>query len=145
MFKVLGFIASGSRPTQHLCLDQVLDRDEILSSTETQAESHILFKVLGFVALVSLSFPEACPHTCFPSFLNPRGKGVSQAAETSLLPAPTLPSPVPPGAWPPLKVIVPDAPGLFAPTFLLRLTTHDKPNRMKPNPDFSQEMFWGTT
>lgn len=33
-------------------------------------------------------------------------------------------------------VIVPIAPGLFAPTFLLRLTTHDKPNRTKPNPDF---------
>lgn len=33
-------------------------------------------------------------------------------------------------------VIVAVAPGLFAPTFLLRLTTHDKPNRTKPNPDF---------
>lgn len=33
-------------------------------------------------------------------------------------------------------VIVPNAQGLFAPTFLLRLTTHDKPNRTKPNPYF---------
>lgn len=61
----------------------------------------------------------------------------SSSACTSELPLPH-PTPVK-GYSHHCMVIVAVAPGLFAPTFLLRLTTHDKPNRTKPNPDFSQE------
>lgn len=127
-------------------------------NTETKEEYHSLFLIVGFVASGPLSlFPSLFSMTVhlFAFSLQYIRTGrfsgfgwwsLPPVAEAPPTPSSLLALPLPhQGRGLLCPVIVPVAPGLFAPTFLLRLTTHDKPNRTKPNPDFSQEMFfWGT-